>query len=351
MLPMHLRADLVVVAAALLVAAALVLAGRRRGAAASDLAAIVAAMREIGRSENPRASIGRAVCALTGAAMGGLLEPDGDGNLVMTGAHGIDDRIVLSLEERSASGTVFASREPLFASDIAASPTVAALARRYGAASALYEPVVLDDEVVGVLFVAWTRRVKRLQDRSVSVARLLAAEAAFVIERADLTARLERLAGTDELTGLPNRRTADEALGRFLARARRTGQPLSLAMIDLDHFKAHNDRHGHAGGDRLLQRAARAWTEALRGDDLLARYGGEEFVAVFGDCSLDAAGVAAERLRAALPDGLSCSIGVALWSRGESARELLARADAALYKAKAGGRDRVVIAPETTYSL
>jgi diguanylate cyclase (GGDEF)-like protein len=281
--------------------------------------------------------------------MGGLFEPDGHGNLVLTGAHGIEGPVTIDFGERSASGTVFLTRQGLFVSDIASSPEVGALARRFGVASALYEPVVLDDDAVGVLFVAWQRRVKRVEDRSVSVARLLAAEAAFVIERADLTARLESLARTDELTGLPNRRTADEELGRFLARSRRAGQPLSVAMIDLDHFKAYNDRHGHGGGDRLLQEVAKAWSDTLRTGDLLARYGGEEFVAVFPDCALDDAGAAAERLRAALPETVTCSIGVALWNRGESAHELLSRADAALYKAKAGGRDRVVVARETTY--
>jgi diguanylate cyclase (GGDEF)-like protein len=350
MLPMPFRADLV---ALLVVAMALMLArarlDRRRAATAYDLAAVAAVMREIGRSDDARASIGRAVCELTGAAMGGLLEPDGHGNLVITGAHGLDDSITISLEERSASGSAFHSRAPLFVSDIASSPAVAALVHRYPVASALFEPVVLDHRAVGVLFVAWERRVKRLEDRSVSLARLLAAEAAFVIERADLIARLERLARTDELTDLPNRRTADEELGRLLARSRRAGEPLSVAMIDLDHFKAYNDRHGHAGGDRLLRNAAQAWAQTLRAGELLARYGGEEFVAFFPGCTLDDAEVAAERLRAALGDAITCSIGVALWNRGESAFELLGRADAALYRAKAGGRDRTIVARETTY--
>jgi diguanylate cyclase (GGDEF)-like protein len=323
---------------------------QRRAATAQDFAVVARVMHEVGRSKDARASIGRAVCELTGAAMGGLLEPDGRGNLVLTAAHGLEGPVTISLAERSASGSVFLSRESLFASDIPNSPVVAALAGRYGVESALYEPVVLDDTAVGVLFVAWARRVKHLEDRSVSIARLLAAEAAFVIERADLTTRLERLARTDQLTGLANRRTADEELGRFLARSRRDGEPQSEAMIYLAHFKAYNDRHGHAGGDRMLQSAAHAWTETLRAGDLLARYGGEEFVAVFPQCGLDDAGAAADRLREALPDSISCSIGVALWNRGESAFELLNRADAALYKAKAGGRDRTVIARETAYT-
>jgi diguanylate cyclase (GGDEF)-like protein len=305
-----------------------------RAAGAQDLAAVATAIRGIGRGDDARAGIGRAVCELTGAAIGGLLEPDGHGNLVVSAAHGLEDALTISLAERSAAGTAFRSLQSQFVSDDPAG-------RRYGIASALYEPVVLDDKAAGVLFVAWARRIKRMEDRSFSVARLLAAEAAFVIERADLATRLERLARTDALTGLLNRRSADEELARLLARSRREGAPLSVAMIALDHF----DRHGHAGGDRLLQAAARAWTDALRAGDLLARYGDAEFVAFFSPCGLDDATAAAERLREAQP----CSIGVALWNRGESAFELLSRAGAALSKAKAGGGNRAVIARETTY--
>ena len=221
---------------------------------------------------------------------------------------------------------------------------VQAVARDFGVESALYEPVILDGVAVGVLFVAWTGRVRRLEDRTASVSGLLATEAAFVIERADLIARLERLARTDELTGLANRRTADEELGRSLARARRDDEPLAVAMIDIDHFKVYNDTHGHAGGDAMLTAAARAWSETLRGGDLLARYGGEEFIALFPRCRLDVAGSAADRLRGALPGGVTCSVGVALWDGSESSDALLARADAALYEAKASGRDRTVIA-------
>jgi diguanylate cyclase (GGDEF)-like protein len=306
-------------------------------------------MREIGRSGDARTSIGRAVCELTGAAMSGLMEPDGAGNLVLTAGHGIDTALTVSLDGTSATGGVFLSGERRFVSHVAQDHEVdQSAARALAVESALYEPVILDDKVVGVLFVAWTRRVKRLEDRSVSVAHLMAAEAAFVIERADLIARLERLARTDELTGLANRRTAGEELGRFLARARRDGEPLAVAMLDLDHFKRYNDTHGHAGGDRLLQAAAASWTTSLRGGDFLARYGGEEFIALFPRCSLDDAACAADRLREALPEGVTCSVGIAVWNRHESGHELVGRADAALYEAKADGRDRTVVSPETT---
>jgi diguanylate cyclase (GGDEF)-like protein len=153
-----------------------------------------------------------------------------------------------------------------------------------------------------------------------------------------------RLARTDALTGVPNRRAWDDELPMELARAARSGRQLCAALLDLDHFKAYNDRHGHQAGDRLLKAAAAAWQGRLRKTDLLARYGGEEFAVLLPDCGLGNAMEIAERLRTAQPEG-TCSIGVAAWDGRESATELVARADRALYAAKAAGRDRCLAAP------
>jgi diguanylate cyclase (GGDEF)-like protein len=340
-------AALLVVAAAVMLV--VLLAGapldQRRAALAQDLEVVARMMREIGRSGDPRASVCRAVCRLTGADHSVLMEPDGTGHLVLAAAHGLErPPLRISLTETSGCARTFLTGEARFVPDLAREPHVLASARAHGSQSALYEPVVLDDRVVGVLLIAWTRRMRRLEDRAFSLAGLLAAEAAFVIERADLTARLERLAGTDELTGLANRRTANEELERFLARAGRDGEPLSVAMLDIDHFKHYNDTHGHAGGDRLLAAAATAWTGALRSGDHIARYGGEEFLVLFPRCPAGHAAAAADRLRAAMPAGATCSVGVAPWDAVETAQQLLDRADAALYAAKAAGRDRTVVA-------
>jgi diguanylate cyclase (GGDEF)-like protein len=161
---------------------------------------------------------------------------------------------------------------------------------------------------------------------------------------------VRKLARTDALTGLPNRRSLDEELPRELARARRHEYPVCAVMLDLDHFKEVNDASGHQAGDMLLQEIASAWRKTLRDTDFVAyygfvaRYGGEEFALVLPDCELDQAMVAVERLRAATPSGRTSSAGVARWNRSESADELLARADAALYHAKRSGRDRAIIA-------
>ena len=152
--------------------------------------------------------------------------------------------------------------------------------------------------------------------------------------------QVRRLARTDSLTGVPNRRAWDEELPRELARAARSRQPVCVALLDLDHFKQYNDRHGHQAGDRFLKEAAAAWQAMVRRTDLVARYGGEEFAILLPDCHLDSALEIAERLRTAQPEG-TCSLGVAQWDGREDVTSLVARADRALYAAKEAGRDRI----------
>ncbi len=163
------------------------------------------------------------------------------------------------------------------------------------------------------------------------------------VEISRLVSRLEGLARTDPLTGVPNRRVWEEELPRELERARRMGTGLCLAMIDLDNFKAYNDRFGHQAGDRVLKEAASAWRAQVRSTDLLVRYGGEEFALLLPACALEDAIKIIERLRAVTPQ-VTCSIGVACWDFQESAGELFERADQALYGAKAEGRNRYVAA-------
>jgi diguanylate cyclase (GGDEF)-like protein len=159
------------------------------------------------------------------------------------------------------------------------------------------------------------------------------------IEISRLVSRLEGLARTDPLTGVPNRRVWEEELPRELERARRMGTGLCLAMIDLDNFKSYNDRHGHQAGDLVLKEAASAWRGEVRSTDLLARYGGEEFVLLLPACAV----AIVERLRAATPL-VTCSVGLAQWDFQEASADLVERADQALYAAKAEGRNRYVTA-------
>jgi diguanylate cyclase (GGDEF)-like protein len=158
-------------------------------------------------------------------------------------------------------------------------------------------------------------------------------------------AQLRDLALVDELTGLANRRALMTDLARSCAQAERSGRPLALAVLDLDHFKQYNDLFGHIEGDRLLTAAADAWRERLRGADLLARFGGEEFVVVMPGTDLGTAGHVLASLRSVTPEGLSFSAGLTAWERGEPAETTLRRADDALYLAKSRGRDQVVTVP------
>ncbi len=117
-----------------------------------------------------------------------------------------------------------------------------------------------------------------------------------------------------------------------------------VALVDIDHFKAYNDTYGHPAGDELLRAAGAAWAEQLRLQDLMARFGGEEFALLLPDCDRDAGAAIAERVRSSAPAGVTASAGVACRRPGEGAASLVERADQALYAAKDGGRDRLVVA-------
>lgn len=165
---------------------------------------------------------------------------------------------------------------------------------------------------------------------------------------------LEQLATRDGLTGLANRRCFDDTLKAEWSRALRQQQPLSLLMVDVDNFKAYNDANGHLGGDECLKRIACAVASEMRANDLVARYGGEEFAVILPNQSLKGAAIVAERIRCrveqlklpqekGLGDHVTVSIGAAtaLASKDTVASQLVATADAALYRAKHMGRNRI----------
>lgn len=171
-----------------------------------------------------------------------------------------------------------------------------------------------------------------------------------LVDRSRYVDRLETLGRTDGLTGLPNRRALNERLAQAHIAARRRGEHLSVVMIDLDNFKEFNDSFGHLAGDDLLRSYATRLRARLRAGDFVARYGGEEFCVILPGTDGDGAEVLFEELHRSFRHaddlaGVTFSAGVAVWDGTEDVTEIIGRADAALYMAKAAGRDRTIVDP------
>jgi diguanylate cyclase (GGDEF)-like protein len=224
-----------------------------------------------------------------------------------------------------------------------------------------FESALRHHEQLHVLMLGLTRQTAGLQSRML-INSLEIEQARHEAERSRLEADMQRIraeeldeqANTDPLTRLPNRRALDRQLPEMMRNARDTAEPLCAVMIDMDHFKEVNDQHGHAAGDTVLTTMAGILGGATRATDLAVRVGGEEFLLVLGNTDLDQAVQICERLLGEIRThpwgtvtrGLACtaSVGVSLLRSGESVSRWLGRADAALYKAKATGRDRVHLA-------
>lgn len=252
----------------------------------------------------------------------------------------------LAIGPGSAAGRAAGDGTRFFASDARAALDADPEVAGSGLRSVLAEPIRNDDRTTGVIAVGWREPVAALDPLVSGFVSLMAVQASVAIERADLAERLEHQALTDPLTGLLNRRGLDRELDREIARAKRRRSPLGYALMDLDNFKAYNDEHGHAAGDRLLTQAACDWLARIRAQDTLARYGGEEFVILLPDCSAGSATSleVVERVRAATPEAQTASVGLAIWDGHEPAHRLAERADSALYAAKDCGRNRALAA-------
>ncbi len=174
--------------------------------------------------------------------------------------------------------------------------------------------------------------------------------ASVAVANAHARERLATQALTDPLTGVANRRAFDQRLAEETERALRHGRALSVMLVDVDHFKAINDRFGHAAGDHVLVNLADDLQTVTRQGDLLARVGGDEMAMILADCPPDQAADVARRMLSVLEDDeslarrheVTLSVGVAGLAPGQSADDLLRRADQALYRAKGEGRNQVV---------
>lgn len=206
--------------------------------------------------------------------------------------------------------------------------------------------------VAGVLGATWAIQggVRQLEENFDTTSHEIAALKASLVDA-------QREANTDGLTGIPNRRRFDFQLHRAMREARTDEQPLSLLLLDIDHFKAFNDAFGHQVGDRVLKLVAEIITACVKGRDLPARYGGEEFAVILPDTAIKGAESVAEQIRAMVAGQrvrlkssgrslgqITISVGCGEYLPGEPVTSLIERADQALYRAKHAGRNRVVAA-------
>lgn len=308
-----------------------------------NLAAIAAVARCVQSGADPRSVVVTSVRSLAGATTVSMLECAQPGTLTVTASEGIDlVGFVISMAVPSVTAHVWRTGEPMFIADAADNPMVnPAWLALSPTASMLWQPVVVEGDVIGILVVTWRHRMADIGDRVMRAVELLADEAGASLHAAQLRAELVRSAATDPLTGALNRRAWEAELAVLMQQARASGSPMTVALIDLDDFKAYNDAFGHMAGDVVLRDFAARAREQLRRGDLFARWGGEEFIAALPDASAASAGDILQRLRVSVPAGLTCSIGHTRWDGREPINACVGRADAALYDAKHNGRNQI----------
>ena len=217
-------------------------------------------------------------------------------------------------------------------------------------------PILAQGETLGIVHLQATDEALQLNASELSFKTTFAAQVGLSIANIRLREALRTQSVRDALTGLYNRRYLEEVLDREVRRAARAAQSLGLLMIDLDHFKSFNDTYGHEAGDAVLRETGLSLTKGIRAEDFVCRFGGEEFVVILPTADLEASCARAERLRLKMKEltilhqgrsmgMLTISVGVAVFpEHAMSPKELMAAADAAMYEAKRGGRDQVVVA-------
>jgi diguanylate cyclase (GGDEF)-like protein len=282
-----------------------------------------------------------------------------DDSLSIVATHGYPRERVSNVRVRPGDwvvGHVFSSRRPLFVSDVRLLPAVARHGNQYRTFSFAAVPLLTGNDTIGVLTVTDKRdgrafdRHDELLLRSITVAAAISVVAA---RRESEAAQLAYAATTDSLSGLMNRQSLDHRLHQELERTRREGTSLAVLMMDVDEFKHINDTHGHQVGDAVLRAVGAVIRASVRVFDVCARYGGDEFAVVMPNCDHASAVACAERIRIRVselnehdgpqrfPGSVTLSIGVAAASNGETASDIVLRADRALYRAKGEGKNVV----------
>jgi diguanylate cyclase (GGDEF)-like protein len=273
--------------------------------------------------------------------------------LLHTIAHHGTDRLDPSYDilDYPATRQVLREQRPLViqADDPAADVAELALMQRAAERTLVLLPLVAANQAVGLVELTTSTRRREFTDHELDFCFAMASQTAIVLENARLVDHLRRVADVDQLTGVANHRHLQERLAQEVARANRTGRPLSVLMIDMDGFKEVNDRHGHADGDGVLRDVAASLKVAVRANDIVARYGGDEFVVLMPDTGEERARAVAERVVTVvrgrthqLSDGtdirLSASAGLAVHPEdGQTPGALLRAADASMYMVKRAG--------------
>jgi diguanylate cyclase (GGDEF)-like protein/PAS domain S-box-containing protein len=289
-----------------------------------------------------------------------LIDPE-SGSLRVYGSIGKENRAVNSIEmgrdfyirDMPVLQHMFDTRKPLIIGDTPRSKMWRHFHSDYEMRSFLGVPICIKKTVIGFLNLT-SSEINYFQPKHADWLLAFANQAAMAIENARLFSQVEHLAVQDELTHIYNRRGLIEIGQREVERAQRFDHPLSALFLDVDHFKEINDSYSHSIGDQALQTVSSCFNELMRSVDIIGRYGGEEFVFLLPETDLEGARVIAERLRTEIaqimvgtPHGdlhVTVSIGVACLNKDELSLEtLLERADAAVHRAKAGGRNRVEV--------
>jgi diguanylate cyclase (GGDEF)-like protein len=256
------------------------------------------------------------------------------------------------------SGEVIDTGKPVMVTDLRIAGRKAAPAeRRYKTNSFISYPIMIGGRKVGVLNVTDKSGGGVYDEVDLSLLEIIGPQVALALERAEWQERateFQLMSITDSLTGLPNRRYLEERLSEELNRSKRYDSPMSFLMIDIDDFKAYNDKNGHQAGDVALQITAHCLKGALRAVDIASRYGGEEFCILLPETGITEAGVIADRIRhrvstTEFPHGkaqplghVTISVGVSTFTKNvDTSENIIAAADRALYQAKSMGKDRV----------
>lgn len=301
---------------------------------------------------------------ITGAQRGSLMvAAHGDGELLVKAVTGINEKVVQKLRVRpgdGVAGRVFSTGEPILVKNIENDPRFGRKNRpRHSTKSFVSLPITMDRRVIGVLNLSDKLTGDIFAEEDLRILEGIAVQATIAIERSSYyqqSQELRKISITDPLTGLLNRRYFQERLVEEVDRATRHGHPLSLIMIDIDHFKSYNDANGHPAGDKALMLTGRSLRGSIRAIDVVSRFGGEEFAVILPETRKQEAVEIGERIRReveslyypgeeSLPSGcLTISLGLAGFP--EDARDLkglIQRADQALYMAKDQGRNRLVV--------